>query len=221
MRCSLLIYFQTIIPTNIGYLPFRMFNPAYDEPGLTAGLLILLAGLVYFPSIFIICQVVFRKTRVGQGWCHQFRISNNGIHDICNKIVSSIFAISSCTIGVLINRQCSGDIMHDRFMVLDNYMLFGASYFLYDSLSMYVVHNTLNKENLSISIPEVKKFIKENSLIVFHHTVVPLIMLLMSLRNGLGDCLIGTCLLIEASTPFVSIRVILVHLNLKVVRITF
>ena len=142
-------------------------------------------------------------------------------NDISNKIVSSIFAISSCTIGVLINRQCSGDIMHDRFMVLDNYMLFGASYFLYDSLSMYVVHNTLNKENLSISIPEVKKFIKENSLIVFHHTVVPLIMLLMSLRNGLGDCLIGTCLLIEASTPFVSIRVILVHLNLKVVRIIF
>jgi len=42
---------------------------------------------------------------------------------------------------------------------------------------------------------------------------------LMHFRGGTGDCLLGTSFLIEASTPFVSLRVILVHLNMKDTRL--
>jgi len=54
-------------------------------------------------------------------------------------------------------------------------------------------------------------------MIILHHTFVPLVgfPLLMLYRGGSGDCLLGTSFLIEASTPFVSLRVILVHLKMK------
>ena len=69
-----------------------------------------------------------------------------------------------------------------------------------------------------MSLGEVVQFLIDRPLIVFHHILVPVIGFpaLMYFRNGYGDCLLGTSFMIEASTPFVSLRVILVHLNMKV-----
>ena len=41
--------------------------------------------------------------------------------------------------------------------------------------------------------------------------------IVLFIRGGYGDCLLGTAFLVEASTPFVSLRVILCHLGLKVI----
>ena len=108
--------------------------------------------------------------------------------------------------------------MNNRFYVLDNYLIFGVSYFFYDVISMYLVYNTLSKDNVTLSAEEVLQFLSDRPLIVFHHILVPLIGFpaMMYFRDGYGDCLLGSSFLIEASTPFVSARVILVHLNMKV-----
>ena len=108
--------------------------------------------------------------------------------------------------------------MKDRFYILDNYLTFGVPYFLYDLVSMYAVHSTQDKDAVTVSPAEILQFLGDRPLIVFHHLLVPLLALLLAFRKG-GDCLIGSFLMIEASTPFVSARVILVHLNMKVIEL--
>ena len=197
-----------------------MFNPTYDRPGVVAGCAEFLVGLIFFPSVCYICQMFFRRSKLGQEYCDYYKISSNGIHDICNKITSSTFALCACSIGWLVNKQCTGDIMNDRFFILDNYLIFGVSYFFYDVVSMYLVYNTLDKENVTVSLGEILQFLSDRPLIVVHHIFVPIIGFpaLMYFRGGYGDCLLGTSFMIEASTPFVSLRVILVHLNMKVTK---
>ena len=192
-----------------------MFNPAYDKPGLLAGTVEFLLGILFFPTICYICQTFLRSTKRGQDYCQRHRITNNGIHDISNKITSSTFAVCACSIGWLVNSQCTGDIMKDRFYILDNYLTFGMPYFLYDLVSMYAVHSTQDKNTVTVSPAEILRFLRDRPLIVFHHLLVPVLAFLLAFRNG-GDCLIGSFLMIEASTPFVSARVILVHLRMKV-----
>ena len=70
-----------------------------------------------------------------------------------------------------------------------------------------------------MSLGEVVQFLIDRPLIVFHHILVPVIGFpaLMYFRDGYGDCLLGTSFMIEASTPFVSARVILVHLNISII----
>ena len=196
-----------------------MFNPAYDRPGFLTGCLEFLIGLIFFPSICFICQMFLRTSKIGQEYCDYYKISSNGIHDISNKITSSTFAVCACSIGWFVNQQCTGDITIDRFYILDNYLIFGVSYFFYDVISMYLVYNTLDKDQFTISPTEIKQFLSDRPLIVFHHILVPIIGFpaMMYFRGGYGDCLLGTSFLIEASTPFVSLRVILVHLNMKVI----
>ena len=106
--------------------------------------------------------------------------------------------------------------MKDRFYILDNYLTFGVPYFLYDLVSMYAVHSTQDKDAVTVSPAEILRFLGDRPLIVFHHLLVPVLAFLLAFRKG-GDCLIGSFLMIEASTPFVSARVILVHLNMKVI----
>ena len=108
--------------------------------------------------------------------------------------------------------------MNDRFYILDNYLIFGVSYFFYDCVSMYLVYSTISQDRVTLSMREVTQFLSDRPLIVFHHVLVPIVGFpaMMYFRDGYGDCLLGTSFLIEASTPFVSARVILVHLNMKV-----
>jgi len=196
-----------------------MFDPRTEEPGLAAGVGQFLTGILIFSSIFSLCQTVLRSSKIGAQICQHFKINSNGIHDISNKVTSSTFALFSCTVGWIVNQQCTGDIMRDRFYITDNFMILAMAYFLYDLASMYIVHNTLSKPNVTVSVKEIQKFLNEKPLIIFHHILVPMIMIpaVLHFRNGIirGDCLIGTCLMMEASTPFVSLRVILIHFKMK------
>ena len=197
-----------------------MFDPRTDEPGLLTGAAEFLAGIFIFSGIFSLCQILLRCSKIGARICEHYKINNNGIHDISNKVTSSTFALIACTLGWFVNQQCTGDIMRDRFYITDNFMVLAISYFLYDLASMYIVHNTTVNQRIRLSVKEIQKFLTEKPLIIFHHILVPLIMIpaVLTFRNGIirGDCLIGTCLMMEASTPFVSLRVILIHFNKKV-----
>lgn len=196
-----------------------MFDPRTDEPGFLTGAVEFLAGIFIFSGIFSLCQILLRCSKIGTGICEHYKINNNGIHDISNKVTSSTFALLACTIGWFVNQQCTGDIMRDRFYITDNFMVLAMSYFLYDLASMYIVHNTTVNQRMRLSVKEIQRYLTEKPLIIFHHILVPLIMIpaVLTFRNGIirGDCLIGTCLMMEASTPFVSLRVILIHFNKK------
>ena len=195
-----------------------MFNPIYDKPGILTGCAEFLCGLVFFPSICFFIQMFLRYSKIGRECCDHYKISSNGIHDISNKVTSSTFALCACSIGWFVNKQCTGDIMNDRYFILDNYLIFGVSYFFYDVVSMYLVYNTTDKDNITVSPAEVLQFLSDRPLIVFHHILVPVIGFpaMMYFRDGYGDCLLGSSFMIEASTPFVSLRVVLVHLHMKV-----
>eukprot|EP00092_Neocalanus_flemingeri_P018555 GFUD01020092.1.p1 GENE.GFUD01020092.1~~GFUD01020092.1.p1 ORF type:complete len:312 (-),score=45.39 GFUD01020092.1:162-1097(-) len=194
-----------------------MFDPTTDKPGILTGIAEFLLGTIFFPLVCYICQRFFRTTSVGLHLCEEYNIKSNGIHDISNKITSSTFALLACSTGVFVNQQCNSDILNERFYILDNYLIFGVSYFLYDVASMYMVYSTLEKEEVTVSAKEIFKFLSERPLIIFHHIFVPLVGFpaMMYFRGGYGDCLLGTSFLIESSTPFVSLRVILVHLQQK------
>ena len=197
-----------------------MFSPTTDKPDTVTAIAEFLTGLLFFPLVCLVCQIFLRSTAAGEALREQYRITSNGIHDISNKITSSTFALLACSTGIFVNSQCSSgeNILHERFYILDNYLIFGVSYFLYDVISMYLVFSTLHKDNVTVSSREVTQFLSERPLIVFHHILVPVVGFpaMMYFRNGYGDCLLGTSFLIESSTPFVSLRVILVHLNKKV-----
>jgi len=198
-----------------------MFDPTVDRPDLLTGIVQFVLGSIFFPLIFYGITSILKKTPLGQFVCHQFNIKNHGVLDIGNKITSSIFALLACVTGTIVIKQCNSNELYERYYVLDNYLIFGFPYFFYDIVSMYMVHSTENKEKVTVSPGEILSFLSIKPMIILHHILVPLVGFptLMYFRGGTGDCLLGTSFLIEASTPFVSLRVILVHLQLKETKI--
>jgi len=194
-----------------------MFDPRTDQPGWFTGPVQFILGIIFFPLIFYTVTNFLKNSDAGKIFCSHFGIKTNGVLDIGNKLTSSTFAFLACLTGVTVAQQCSGDALTDRYYVLDNYLIFGFSYFFYDIVSMYMVHSTEHKEQVTFSVAEAARFIVAKPMILLHHVFVPLVgfPILMHYRGGTGDCLLGTSFLIEASTPFVSLRVILVHLQMK------
>jgi len=195
-----------------------LFDPTVDQPGLFTGTIEFILGIIFFPLIFCAVSNFLKNSLPGRKFCKKFDIKTNGILDIGNKLTSSTFAFLACMTGMTVASQCNvGNELTDRYYVLDNYLIFGFSYFFYDIVSMYMVFSTEHKEEVTLSTKEAMRFLMSKPMIILHHTFVPLVgfPLLMHYRGGSGDCLLGTSFLIEASTPFVSLRVILVHLKMK------
>jgi len=193
------------------------FDPTTDQPGLFTGTIEFILGIIFFPLIFCAVSNFLKNSVPGKKFCKKFDIKANGILDIGNKLTSSTFAFLACLTGLIVAKQCNGNELTDRYYILDNYLIFGFSYFFYDIVSMYMVYSTEHKEEVTLSTKEAMRFLMAKPMIILHHTFVPLVgfPLLMLYRGGSGDCLLGTSFLIEASTPFVSLRVILVHLKMK------
>lgn len=127
--------------------------------------------------------------------------------------------------------------------ISEAYAWFGAAYFLYDIWSMYVVHVSalvVVKKNGRIS--KFCDYLIKNPIIVVHHVFIGgfgflfitvshvgekqqtnatgnVFCFLQYLRGGLGDCFFGFVYLMEASTPFVSLRGVLSKIGLKTSKI--
>jgi len=201
-----------------------MFHPFHDKPQFFSGVVEFIGGLIFFPLIFLLVQSFLRFSKLGQGISRKYGLSLAAILDIANKITSTSFATLACSAGlyVLIFSQKPWSL-EERFFILDNYLIFGVSYFFYDIASMYLVFLAEKESEVSVSWSSVVEFLVCRPLILLHHLLVPLLGFpaLMLARGGRGDCLLGAAFLIEASTPFVSARVVLVHLNMKEHRIYF
>ena len=116
-----------------------MFDPWTDKPGLGAGLAELTAGIVFFPLVFYTLQHLLRSSGPGRQICRRYGLRNNGVYDICNKLTSSTFAVLACYSGAYVLARCDRSVLDERFYILDNYLIFGLSYFIYDCVSMYMV----------------------------------------------------------------------------------
>jgi len=194
-----------------------MFNPLQDKPDLFCGIVEFGLGILFFPSIFYSLSLFLSSSQYGKSLCQKYKIGQTGIYDISNKITSTTFAILSCSCGLYVLQRCGDDVLNERHYILENYLIFGVSYFFYDIGSMFLVYASESGKKVDLTLYEALVFCLDRPVMIVHHLLVPLIgfPVMMYLRGGQGDCLLGCSFLIEASTPFVSLRVILVHLNMK------
>eukprot|EP00088_Acartia_fossae_P007743 TRINITY_DN13623_c0_g1_i1.p1 TRINITY_DN13623_c0_g1~~TRINITY_DN13623_c0_g1_i1.p1 ORF type:complete len:296 (+),score=9.37 TRINITY_DN13623_c0_g1_i1:93-980(+) len=210
-----------------------MFNPVTDPPTKLTGIILFLLGVIFFPLTFYSSQKFLKQHRLGQWICRHYNLSTFAIYDISNKFTSSIFAFLACSCGLFVLTGCMSSTFNaplptseeypteypsnTRYYILDNYLIFGVSYFFYDCFTMFIVFSHEHSSQVIFSKQRIQRFFSEKTLIILHHIFVPLIGFpaLMISRGGYGDCLLGTAFLVEASTPFVSLRVVLCHLGLK------
>lgn len=93
----------------------------------------------------------------------------------------------------------------------------GVSYFFYDIYAMFVVFREGVPESDRGAIKLLLNFIKSRLLLVAHHLFLPFFIFPIFMGGlqsfGGGDCLVAAGFLLEASTPFVSLRKILAILG--------
>merc|ERR1712130_37599 len=133
-------------------------------------------GIIFFPLIFCAVTNFLKNSVPGKKFCKRFEIKTNGILDIGNKLTSSTFAFLACLTGITVAKQCNaGNELTERFYVLDNYLIFGFSYFFYDIVSMFMVFSTEHKEEVTVSTKEAMRFLVAKPMIILHHVFVPLV----------------------------------------------
>jgi TLC domain len=120
-----------------------MFDPWLDAPGWAAGAAEFVAGMAFFPLVFYTLLCLLGGTGPGRRFCARYRLRAHGIYDICNKLTSSTFAVLACYSGGWVLARCDRSRLDERWHILDNYLIFGLSYFLYDCVSMYMVYRLM------------------------------------------------------------------------------
>ena len=164
-----------------------MLNPLVDKLNTTNSVIAVILGSVFFPLNFYVIANLLKNTSFGASFCKKYSIKQHGIYDISNKIISSVFSIISCICGLAVITKCtSNDLMKERHLILENFMIFGFPYFFYDMYSMYLITSTENKDNVTVSTKEIIQFFKTKPLIILHHILVPGIgySSMLFLRNG-------------------------------------
>lgn len=195
---------------------------------INRGLVIFISGLVFFPSLYLAINTVFLHTHSGRRIIKTYKLSYSDIFDISNKNVSAVQALFCCITGVTAAcYSCSRDVLKTSHYISEAYAWFGAAYFFYDIWSMYKVYiaeignvqmNGDAKGNKAVSeFYQWMKYLRNNFVIVGHHLFIGGFgfLFITYLRGGLGDCFFGFVYLMEASTPFVSLRGILSKIGLK------
>ncbi len=134
-------------------------------------------------------------------------------YDIACKTVSGLFASAASIAGIRILSTYDGSGYNP--LIITHIMPIAMGYFLYDVRAMYEVYlqNKSTEEDKTF-----KKFVKSQPLMAVHHLSLSLffIPLMVNRRDhGPGDPMYACALIMESSTPFVSIRAILQHVHLR------
>nr|XP_022920461.1 protein FAM57A [Onthophagus taurus] len=202
-----------------------------ERVSVKTGLLLSLYGGVFFTCLYSLINNVVQRTNVGYKFAKKYKLSPSDVLDTSNKIVSAVQALLSCATGVtIVCYSCPRNLLKTSHFISEGYAWFGASYFLYDIWSMYQVHCHANlysgvgpQQNGDLKRRKIEvnnrftTYVRNNPIIVGHHLFIGLFgfSVIVYLRGGLGDCVFGYVYLMEASTPFVSLRGILSRLGLK------
>ncbi|XP_017773410.1 PREDICTED: protein FAM57A isoform X2 [Nicrophorus vespilloides] len=211
---------------------------AEDNVGLSKGFSLFAMGGLFFTSLYNFCVHMTQKTVCGQRFIKRYKLSTSDVLDISNKIVSSVQALLSCLTGLTIcSYSCNRNILRTSHFISHAYSWFGASYFFYDIWSMYKVHVTtppgqINTPSAQMNTPvpppnsecapisgltKFFRYIRLNPIIVGHHLFIGIFgfLVIIYFRGNLGDCVFGFVFLMEASTPFVSLRSVLSRFSMK------
>jgi len=186
-----------------------------NPPILVVGAIEFIFGLIlctflfhYFVHLF--CTLKIRRSSQ-LSYCDSVSLS-------C-KLVSALFAISACIMGIVVLRDCGCISFKVKHNAVKHYMCFGLSYFLYDIYAMFIVFKVASPERNESSLTLLRSFIKSRLLLVAHHLLLPFFIFPIFMGGlqsfGGGDCLVAAGFLLEASTPFVSLRKILAILDKK------
>ncbi|XP_043911360.1 TLC domain-containing protein 3A isoform X2 [Protopterus annectens] len=114
-------------------------------------------------------------------------------------------------------------VISKRHWLVPAYLFLAIPYMVYDICVMYYYHCC--KECQEQGTPKLKRhtfsmiwsFFKSERLMVLHHLIVAIIFFptALFLRRGLGDFLVGCLLMMEMSTPFLSLGKILIQFHLQ------
>ncbi|CAB4056762.1 unnamed protein product [Lepeophtheirus salmonis] len=190
------------------------------SPTFLVGSLEAIFGIIFFPSFFHLSvrltNYVFRHRSLPPG----------DVLDICNKLVSAVFALLSVSVGLSVLRNCGDAVMTEVHPIVRHYIassqgvktseeekVVSSRLNLFSCLPSIIIHFKTGEN----SMPHWLKFFRARKIMIMHHLLIPFFgfPIFMSYRQSLGDCLIALGFCMEASTPFVSLRAILYHLGLK------
>jgi len=194
------------------------------EPPLTQDsttiLLETIAAIIAFYCAFLSLSSKTTSPKFLNDW----NISRNLGLDVANKLLSSCFAILSSTSGIFVLLTYGTDYYWGQ--IITYIMPIGMGYFLYDTYAMFIVYqsnqdfnaNTKSKDEPKKNKKSFKSFVCYQPLIVAHHLLLAFffIPLMVNRRDHPGgDPMLACALIMESSTPFVSMRAILYNLNLR------
>ncbi|XP_066149287.1 TLC domain-containing protein 3A isoform X1 [Euwallacea fornicatus] len=200
-----------------------------EHVSISKGFCLFASGLLFFPSLFLVLNNVQLHTQTGRKFVKSCKLCHSEVYDISNKCVSAVQALFCCFTGLTsVQYSCSRDVLRTSHYVSEAYAWFGAAYFFYDLWSMYTVWSAKFEQmsqpqmngaqnKILLKAMRVTAYLSSNFLMVFHHVFIGCFgfLVITYLRGGLGDCFFGFVYLMEASTPFVSLRGILTKLGLK------
>ncbi|XP_050299684.1 TLC domain-containing protein 3A isoform X2 [Anthonomus grandis grandis] len=190
------------------------------------GLCLFGSGLLFFPSLFVALKNLLGHTHWGRKLMRARRLKYSDVFDICNKLVSAVQALFCCISGLIsVQYSCTRNILRTSHYATESYAWFGAAYFFYDIWSMYKVWSVKKSQakldgmanQVILKFMKMVAYISDNFVMIFHHIFIGCFgfLVITYLRGGLGDCFFGYIFLMEASTPFVSLRGILSKMGLK------
>lgn len=145
---------------------------------------------------------------------HDWKVKQHTALDIANKSVSALFATTATLIGIYVLTTYGGSFYSDK--VITYIMPLAMGYFLYDVVAMYEVYSAKMVEANKVIQNNFKSYLTANPLMAAHHFLLSLffIPLMINRRDhGPGDLMLACALIMEASTPFVSLRAILHHIH--------
>lgn len=192
-----------------------------DHISIPRGTMLFIYGLIFFTALYHALNYIFLHTSTGIRLANTYSLSKEFIMDINNKQVSAVQAIFSSITGMTIcSYSCPKDIFRTSHYISEAYGWFGAAYFFYDIWSMYNVQQasllSLKQGAGARKTLSFLQYIVKNPMIVAHHLFIGIVgFLAVTFLKRNGDCFYGFIYLMEASTPFVSIRGILSKLGLK------
>jgi len=179
-----------------------------DYPTVSGGILTFVSGLVLFHSLLKAFQCLLKTATA---------LDDQRTIGIAVMLVSSTFAIACCSTSLHVIRNYRSSVMWDSHPIIHHFLVFGISYFVYDLQAMYQAYTKqLQAGDDPLLAAPLLNFVRARPLMIFHHILIPLFavsFLLMPVKRG--DYFIAIFILMEGSTPFVSMRRILELLEMK------
>lgn len=197
------------VPVNIGTNPHPVTMP--------------ISTIILLTSMSIMAFYLAFRTLASHTTSREFlqkwQIKRNVGMDTANKTISASFGASSALIGAYVLATYGGNYYSDA--AITYFLPFAIGYFIYDFFAMIKVYISKLEEtepSTNESDKTICGFVRNQPLISIHHLALSLffIPLMVNRRDHYaGDPMLACALLMEASTPFVSLRAILYNLHLR------